>query len=346
MAIEKKKKAIKKKDKVVETPKKTKKVAIVGCSTSKDLAPFKYQDWEIWGVNNLFYHIPPLRKCDRWFEIHNITKNNEGQFQRRGSSNFRGTEINQYIAALGQMPCPVMMQKVWDEIPNSEAYPLDEIKRRFGSIMGWYSKNDAPAGLEWDKLNPQLYGTNTVTYRILLAIHLGATHIGVWGVDMAVDTEYHYQRPSCEWALGYAMGLGIDVYVPAEADLLKTIHLYGFEEKLNDEWLAKLNHMDGTLAEKEHKYEGQRQEALAVISRSDGATRLAEHLRQVKTSNPELVSGELMQHIEGVLVGIKQQEQAAKMELKKCDALLQQIIGTKFCKKELAKIWSVLQPGE
>ena len=73
---------------------------------------------------------------------------------------------------------------------------LADIKRKFGSVLGWYGNGD-PVGVDETRMDRRLYGTNTVTYMILLAIAEGATHIGVWGVDMAVDTEYHYQRP-CE----------------------------------------------------------------------------------------------------------------------------------------------------
>lgn len=38
-----------------------------------------------------------------------------------------------------------------------------------------------------------------------------------------------HQRPSCEYILGIAEGMGIKVYIPPESDLLKTSELYGFE---------------------------------------------------------------------------------------------------------------------
>lgn len=201
------------------------KVGIIGCTSSKSLAPYGDNDWEFWGVNNLFltkmtYQAkaggePKPVEWHKWFEIHPLEKEGD-QWLRRWGKNFRGQNLNDYIADLKKLPCPVIMQKQWEEIPNSVAYPLAEILSKFGN-----------------------YFTNTISYEIALAILLGAKEIGIWGVDMAVDTEYHHQRPSCEYFVGLARGMGIKVHIPAEADLCKTLFLYGFQEKDKHDWYKK-----------------------------------------------------------------------------------------------------------
>lgn len=199
------------------------KVAIVGCATSKNLAPYKDETWEKWGVNNLFLSMPDV-KWDKWFEIHPLSVDKNGNWQRRWGDQFRGQKINDYIIKLAQLPCPVLMQKEWAEIPNSIKYPLAEILSKYGK-----------------------YFTNSISYQIALAIHLGAKEIGLWGVDMAVNTEYHHQRPSCEYFIGIARGQGIKVTIPAEADLCKTLFLYGYEEKEKNEWKKKLKAISDNL---------------------------------------------------------------------------------------------------
>jgi len=195
------------------------KLAIVGCSDSKDQAPFDDQDYEIWGVNNLFYHIP---RYDRWFEIHHITFDGRN-YSRRGSKDFRGQSVDAYIADLGKMKCPVYMQKQWPGIPSSVPYPLKKIMDIFGD-----------------------YFTNTVSYMIALGIWMEFEEIGVWGVDMAVDTEYHFQRPSCELFIGFfngmchAQGRKTRIYIPPTADLCKTRYLYGFQEPEEIKWRQKI----------------------------------------------------------------------------------------------------------
>jgi hypothetical protein len=59
-------------------------------------------------------------------------------------------------------------------------------------------------------------------------------HLGMYGVDMAQDhllaAEYSEQRPSCEYFLGIAEGLGIELFIPNGSDLLASSHLYGYED--------------------------------------------------------------------------------------------------------------------
>ncbi|NIP32916.1 hypothetical protein GWN26_10705, partial [Candidatus Saccharibacteria bacterium] len=193
---------------------------IVGCSDSKTLAPFNDSNYEFWGVNNLFVNMPD-KPWTRWFEIHEITHDGK-HFKRRehfsqNPYDFRGQPVDDYIKGLGKLTCPVYMQKRWPNIPNSVVYPLKEIIEAYGN-----------------------YFTNTVSYEIALAIFEGFKTIGIYGVDMAVGSEYGHQRPSCEYFIGLAIGLGIEVYIPPEADLLKIRHLYAFEENKEAAWLKKV----------------------------------------------------------------------------------------------------------
>lgn len=195
------------------------KLAIVGCSESKDQAPFDDPNFEIWGVNNLFYHIP---RYTRWFEIHRITHDGVS-YARRGEKHWRGQTIDKYMADLGQMECPIYMQKHWAEVPNSIPYPLQKVLDVFGN-----------------------YVTNTISWMTALGILEDFEEIHIYGVDMAVDSEYHWQRPSCEYFIGwfngmcYAKGLKTRVYIPASADLCKARFLYGFQEAEETAWQKKL----------------------------------------------------------------------------------------------------------
>ena len=64
--------------------------------------------------------------------------------------------------------------------------------------------------------------TSTPAYMLALAIYEGATHISIYGVDMAVDDhEYFKQRPAMHGWIGYAKGLGIDVQIAKESTLFK-----------------------------------------------------------------------------------------------------------------------------
>jgi hypothetical protein len=87
-----------------------------------------------------------------------------------------------------------------------------------------------PAPMLLEKLKVG-YFTNTPAWETALAVvalagHAGA-EIGLWGVDMAVNTEYSRQRPSVEFYLGIAAGQGISVTIPQASDLLKAASMYG-----------------------------------------------------------------------------------------------------------------------
>ncbi len=222
------------KDNIIEFPKQKKKIAIIGCSDHKEKAPWGDDEWEMWGVNNLYISLTPaqMKNVGKWFEIHNIEKLLNGQFLRRKDPKFRGQDVNNYIADLAKLPCPIYMQKHWDEVPTSIVYPIQDII----NIL----KTD--------------YFTNTVSYEIAIAIigimqGLYDPTIGIWGVDMAVksdlmgNSEYSHQKPSCEFFLGLAAGMGINIILPPESDLLKARFLYAFNDPELSAWEAKRRNM-------------------------------------------------------------------------------------------------------
>jgi len=215
--------------KIPEGPKRTKdKVCIVGCADSKGEAPFHLEkEFEFWGVNNLYGTMKG--PWSRWFEIHEIKKEGE-QWLRRGKADFRGQPVKDYLEGLQRIGCPVYMQAGNPIVTNAVPYPLEAIVKNFSN-----------------------YFTNTISYEVALAIHEGFKEIHMVGVDMAVDSEYWHQRPSVEMYLGVAIGRGIKVWLPDSCDLLKTRFLYGFQEKQELPYRAKLDQMRVTLGKKQDR---------------------------------------------------------------------------------------------
>jgi hypothetical protein len=187
------------KKKKVATDKK-KKVAIVGFAPStRHLAPFNNQEWEIWTLNE-FQSILPVEGANnitRWFELH----------QR--DTVLTSSRDPKYIDKLKASTIPIMMCEKYDDIPMSEAYPLDDIIK----------------ALETD------YFTNSISYMVAYAVYAGYEEIAIYGVDMAQDEEYAKERPSVEYFVGYARAKGIPVYIPPESDICKVPYYYGFQEE-------------------------------------------------------------------------------------------------------------------
>ena len=166
-------------------------IAIVGYTDSRHDAPFGDPDWQVWGLNNLHVQSTPeqLKGFTRWYDLHDAK-----------------SIVSDPVHAtwLTQTELPVYVWNVNSDWPSSVAYPRDEIIEEFGR-----------------------YFTNSVSWMIAHAILEGATSIGIYGVDMAQSGEYSAQRPSCEYFLGLAAGLGIELIIAETSDLLKTTSLYG-----------------------------------------------------------------------------------------------------------------------
>lgn len=189
-----------------------KKLAIVGTApSSRDLAPYDNEEYELWGLNGLYSYVKFPSNFTRWFELHE-------------------TAEGHYYEWLVRCPLPVyvMHEKV---IPTAFLYPYQEVLEMF----------------------PRKYFTNSISWMIALAIYEGYTDISIYGVDMAQDTEYSHQKPSCEYLLGYCEGKGINLYIPPESDLLKTPYMYGLEQKkldsLKNKFTARTKELDKRLLE-------------------------------------------------------------------------------------------------
>ena len=157
-------------------------VAIVGLAPSThDQAPFEDPDWETWGLVQDNESYPYL---DRAFEIHPLSFIREVKplIERRMRE---------------EIDVPLYTQEAYPEIPNATAYPIEDVIAVIGD-----------------------YFNSSISYMLGLAILEKAARIGIWGVDMAGDDEFGYQRPNTEYMIGFAKGMGIDVVVPEESSLL------------------------------------------------------------------------------------------------------------------------------
>lgn len=176
--------------KAAEKPRK--KIAVLGSAVSSvGLVPFHLPEWEIWACSPANRNIP---RCDVWFELHNLeVKKREG--------------LTEWINWLATKPL-VFVQQPTPDIPKGKMFPLKELTEKYGRY--WW--------------------TNQVSFMLALAIEQKPDVIGLYGVDMAANSEYNQQRPGVQFFLMEAQKLGITVVVPPESDILEPPPVYGYCE--------------------------------------------------------------------------------------------------------------------
>ena len=160
------------------------KVAILGLSpTTHMLGMVRLEGWEMWGLPWDEEAWPYLTRA---FEMHDMRLLESAHCRRRPG----------YFDRLQEMPCLYMQESYW---PTVERYPFEAVAESVG----------------------QAYWNSSIAYAMALAIHEGASEIGVYGVDMKGDDEFGYQKPNMEYLVGVARGKGIKVSIPDASPLCK-----------------------------------------------------------------------------------------------------------------------------
>jgi hypothetical protein len=182
-----------------------KRVAIVGFSTAtRHLTPFDDFEYEIWGLNQLYRHLP---RADRWFDIH----------ENWDEHVIEGTD---HAAWIKNSEIPVYMKDFLPDAPQSLRFPIEHTMR--------YFSQDILGKADFD------YYTSTIAYMLALAIYEKFETIAIYGVDLVIGTEYFHQKACVEYYLGVAAGKGIQIIVPEESALLKQEYRYGWEKASKD----------------------------------------------------------------------------------------------------------------
>lgn len=165
------------------------KIAIIGfAKDSYGIAPWDNPEWEKWGLP--WDITKGWESYDRLFEMHDkslLDPPIEGS-----------TRVPGYYTEL--LPKIAKVRKLYmnDPIEGAIQYPLELTD----VITGGY------------------YGSS-MSYVLALAIVQKPTDIGIYGINMAAEDEYVYQRASFEFLLGICKGLGINLHLPDTSPLLK-----------------------------------------------------------------------------------------------------------------------------
>jgi hypothetical protein len=210
-------------------------VCIIGFANSRDDVPWDRPDTEYWSLNENWDWYEKTQRAreaagkarkdwSAWFEIHD--EECIGITARKSTP---GQEA--HYAWMKAQTRPIYLQRVHEEIPASRAFPLSELETRFHA--------KAP---HWKR-----YFTSSIGFMMAMAIAQGRDAdfapipgepiyewIGLYGIDLAGDSEYVYQRPNTEWFSGFAAGLGIAVEASPASALFKGECVYGYEKPPQD----------------------------------------------------------------------------------------------------------------
>lgn len=180
-----------------------KKVALIGFATNTmHLVPWFDPEYELWGLNQ--GHTSFRRRADRWFEMH----------QPEYTEDVRDPN---YLTWLASLSIPVYMIEPRDEIPSSVRFPIEAAIQLAGRD----------------------YFTSTIAYMIALALLEGFEAIDLYGINLAIGTEYYHQKACAEWWIGFAEGRGKKVYVPRASAMLKQFARYGYSPEAEPNALTK-----------------------------------------------------------------------------------------------------------
>ncbi len=221
---------------------KSKKVAIIGSASSTlGLTPWQDPNIELW---TLAWRTDV--RSDLAFDIHKL-----GPQRRRVPENYE-----QFLANKG---CPVVMQEKLPPIVNSVRYPIEAVIKAIGVEKDPYANGD--------------YFQSSIAYMLALAIYKQYEEIHMYGVDLITTEEYGDQKPNAEYLIGMARGMGIRVFIPENAALVKSIYRYGYDEGPN---LGPLT--EPVIMDRVRQYDDKFNEAHAAMLTADGARQEARQM--------------------------------------------------------------------
>lgn len=246
------------------------KIALLGFTEHRAQAPFGDPTWQIWGINDLYLDLPPI-PAERlvWFQLHGFDSKVQtiaGEVESPAAPRDGAGHVNWLRDVSSRIP--VFLRDARPDLPSCNVLPKADIMAYFGSN---YFTNSVSwmLGLAIMQLVPGGPGTPCVP----------GAELGVFGVDMMVaggqGSEYGWQRPSCEWLLGWARAAGITVVLPDQSDLLKTAFPYG--DAIGNTWRKKLQAYRTEMSRRRGILTDQRDQAVYGIAELTGAINAADH---------------------------------------------------------------------
>lgn len=179
------------------------KVAIIASGQGKYAAPMG-DEWEWWGVNQtytFFNHEILVKRFTRWFELHR-----RAYLAWETAADYYKQHLH-WLTHLTDNPSRLYVQDVseWPDAsyaPN--AFPFADVQALAPAFRNYHA-----CSIDW---------------MLAYAIHLGATDIGLYGVEQDHTSEPIGSRACVEFWAGFATARGIKV-TSADGSTFKLAHL-------------------------------------------------------------------------------------------------------------------------
>jgi len=161
---------------------------ILGMGTSRIQCPF---DTEVWAVNTGYKQVAEMGgHLEKLFLAHTQCLDHEGDII------FDWEEINK-LADAGVDVLNIHRVKGL----SARMFPMERLIKKFGCD----------------------YFSDTICYMMVYAIDQGYKKLRLYGIDMHLTDEYQTEKGGIEYWIGYARGLGIDVWIVDGGSLLRTV---------------------------------------------------------------------------------------------------------------------------
>ena len=195
---------------------------------SRHLAPYDSRTTEIWGVNeqNTAGYMQTAEgkfRADRWFQMHK-----EEDWSRTNNPN----DLGHPDWLRSKHNFPIVMQEKYPDVPDAEAFPLDECDQLF--FKNAYAIKKDGTIVPWLEEYEHGYYSSSFVWMLAYALwqkETGATeweNIDIYGFHAASQSEYMYQKPSAEWWISQAMARDVNVRIVENSPLMQG-HLYGYK---------------------------------------------------------------------------------------------------------------------
>jgi hypothetical protein len=215
-------------------------IAIVGSHPgSMRLFDTSRDDCDVWAFNEALGR-GDIPRADAVFQMHVPTIWRSSQNRNH----------NKHYEWLKSTSTPVYMLDVYEDVPASVKYPLEEV------IEDLYGNTQAIP-----------YFTSSVGWALGLAIYKRYKKIEIYGVEMETNTEYGHQRVGVAYLIGFARGRGVQVDFHSATGFFNA-PLYGYEGnvRLDVEYFEKrLKILEAPLSETEKIYQSYQKSVNSTI---------------------------------------------------------------------------------